>query len=296
MTAEERKARRTVGLKIFDNILYTGLANTGVFLISVGATYLTNRGHTQFKPGTLMDSVGKFFHSRGTMLEEFLMRRGMPKGSAEMTKMVGLSFLDGSLVAPLVKVAEDHREEIGKKIDDALGTTPTDLSVYQKEPKQTWGTVFMGRLATAAVVVPIAATLDKTHIMTKSGKKSLNDAWFRDSGIKTGEWVQNKPKIARLFKNLDIREIFRVTYFEAFYTSVCTLGLYFSSRAFARRHDQQTGRLERDPVTNHVTVHPTAQNDNDLIVAQNDNPPTHVVSEVSQSRLMDGAPVLAANR
>lgn len=240
LSAEERKQRRTTGLKLFDIFLYPFLTNFVVFGMSVGATYLTSKGHEQG------GAFGRFMHKRGAWLEEKFRGMGMPQKSAEMSKIVFFSFADGTLIAPLVKVFEDRREKIGKWIDDKLGTTPSDLSVYQAEPKQTWGTVLGGRVATVVPVVLTALALDRT---------GLNDKLFRNPGIKLGEWIQSKPNIAKKFGKIDIPEVAKVSLFEAFYTSVCTTGLYFASRAFARRHDEKTGRVEVDPVSREKIVH-----------------------------------------
>jgi hypothetical protein len=151
---------------------------------------------------------------------------GMTHKSADMSKMVFFSFLDGSLMAPLVKMFEDRREKIGRWIDKKCGTTPSDQDVYKAEPKQSWTSVLGGRAATAAIVVNTAVALNKT---------GLNDKLFIEPGIKMGEWLKTKPKVAKAFGKYDVGELSKVSLFEAFYTSVCTAGLYFSSRLFARK-------------------------------------------------------------
>lgn len=243
LTQEQRKANRTLGLRLFDIFLYPFSTNFVVIGLSVYTTYLTNKGHTAFKPGTIMDGVGKFFHRRGTMLEDTLMQRtGMSKESAGMTKMVFFSFLDGTFIAPFVKLFEDRREKIGKWIDDKLGTTPANLAVYESEPKQTWGSVIKGRVVTVVPVAITAAVLDKTN---------LNNFFFRKPGEFVGKWMSS-TSLQRRFPRTDFPELMRTTFFEGFYTSVCTTGLYYASRIFARQHDEKTGRIERDPVTHRV--------------------------------------------
>lgn len=226
---EEKK--RTTGLKLFDFLLYPVFTNIGVFGVSVAATYLTTRGGDRNAAGQLIyGKTGQFFQKRGEWLVNKFKSAGMTHSQADMGKMVFFSFLDGSLLAPFVKMFEDRREKIAKSIDDSLGTTPEDLSVYKAEPKQTWLSVLGGRFATAAIVVPTAVALDKT---------GLNERLFNKPGEQMGEWLAKKPGVKKFFGNLDVKELSRIAFFEAFYTSVCTAGLYFSSRFIAKRGENK---------------------------------------------------------
>ncbi len=224
---KQKKQARTPGLKLFDVFLYPVLTNFSVFAISVAATYLTSRGGDRTKEGKLIyGKVGEFFQKRGDWLMDKFKGMGMNHNQADMSKMVFFSFMDGSMMAPAVKMLEDRRESIGRWIDDRLGTTPADPSVYKAEPKQTWLSVLGGRFATVAIVVPTAVALDKT---------GLNDKLFTQPGIRMGEELSKNKTIAKWAGKLDIKELSKISLFEFFYTSVCTTGLYFSSRFFARQ-------------------------------------------------------------
>lgn len=218
--APAAKQERTPGLRLFDLFLYPFLTNFGVFMISVAATYLTSRGDNP-----AYGKVGQFFHKRGEWLVNKFQGVGMNESQAEMSKMVFFSYVDGSLLAPVVKKFEDNREDIGRWVDHRLGTEPADDSVYKAEPKQSWGSVMGGRFATCAIVVPTAVALEKA---------GLNDMLFSNPGKKLGEMVANRPHMAKHFGSLDVPELGKIGAFEAFYTSVCTAGLYFSSRLFAK--------------------------------------------------------------
>lgn len=267
-----KKKHRTTGLWIFDAVLYN-ISNFVVFALSVGATYLTNtggvfkmkaddptafdlddKGHKQKVLGA--DGLQKYDGSYGGF-GEWMFQRGaklsknlqkwfkLNEDQADMGKMVFFSFLDGSLVAPLVKLLEDRREKIAYWIDEKLGTLPEDKSVYEAEPKQSWDSVLMGRFATAAIIVPTAVFMDKfgRDTNTKSfrfskGKddetfKSMNDIAFNDPGYAHGKALEEKGKLKWLGKT-DKKDLFKTMYFEAFYTTVCTAGLYYASRLIAR--------------------------------------------------------------
>ncbi len=227
----EVEKERTPGLKAFDFLLYPVLTNVGVFTLSVAATYLTTRGGDRNAAGKLIyGKFGDFFHKRGEWMVKKFTGMGMNHAQADMSKMVFFSFLDGSLMAPFVKMFEDRREKIACAIDHQLGTKPDDMSVYREEPKQTWLSVLGGRLATVAIVVPTAVMLDKT---------GLNNTLFNKSGLKLGEKLAEKAWVKNIASHLDVKELTRIGLFEAFYTSVCTGGLYLSSRFIAKHTNKE---------------------------------------------------------
>lgn len=232
--------KRTLGLKIVDNLVYSVINNTAVFLISVVATYLTTKGNEVGKEGSTLRKVGEWFKGRGDHIIGAFRKTGMSKEQAEMANTVFFSFADGTVIAPAVKLLEDRRESMAKWIDTKLGTKPKDESVYIAEPKQTWGSVLKGRLLTSFIVVPVAYLLDKK---TYNGEK-LNNVLFRNPGKKTGEKIAANPKLSKFFGKLDLPELFRITYFEAFYTSVCTTGLYVISRFLAKGSKEHKNTLE----------------------------------------------------
>jgi hypothetical protein len=240
-----KEKQRTPGLRMFDFLLYPVFTNVGVFGVSVAATYLTTRGGDRNASGQLIyGKAGQFFQQRGDWMINKFKSLGMTHSQADMGKMVFFSFLDGSLLAPFVKMFEDRRETIARSIDDRLGTTPEDLSVYAAEPKQTWLSVLGGRFATAAIVVPTAVALDKT---------GLNDRLFNRPGERMGEWLAKKPGVKKFFGSLDVKELSRIGFFEAFYTSVCTAGLYVSSRFLARRgENKREAQEEQNAAAEHA--------------------------------------------
>lgn len=310
LTAAERKQRRTLGLKLFDVLLYPILTNFAVFGISLWATYMTKHGDPN--KGWLQGKL----RTRGETLTNFFEQKfGWGHETSDMAKTVAFSFIDGSIAAPGVKLFEDRREVIGKWIDDKLGTTPDNLSVYEKEPKQTWGSVLLGRLATVSVVVPTAYALNKVKVSIPKkwdmdliaknveakeitgGKTSLNNYLFGFRGIVHSEKIKDWS-IGKFLQSKvsNFPDLLKFGYFEAFYTTVCTAGLYVSSRAFARHHDQEIGRTERDSPTHRTVLHHTA-NDNSVARAANDDELAHPRAQVNaveaQSRIHAKAPEAA---
>jgi hypothetical protein len=71
---------------------------------------------------------------------------------------------------------------------------------------------------------------------------NLNDSLFARPGKWVGEkleknsWMQRHfPKLTNPDSSVSLGRLFEVGFFEAFYTSVCTAGLYFGSRLFATK-------------------------------------------------------------
>lgn len=292
----EVKQRRTAGLKLFDIILYPIFTNLAVFGISVGATYLTSKGNDHGK-------IGAFFQKRGDWLMSKFKKVGMSHGQADMSKMVFFSFLDGSIMAPFVKLLEDRREKIGQWFDDRMGTRPIDDGVYEAEPKHSWLSVLGGRFTTAAIVVPTAVALDKIKIASKDNpavKINLNDRMFNNPGAKLGEWMSKQPGIAKWFGKLDIRELSRIAAFELFYTSVCTAGLYFTSRRIARfthRNDKPKEKPEALPVaTEALAVAETPAPENAVKKITREKPQESFSETIAAERMAkENSPALAAH-
>lgn len=274
---KEKKKHRTRGLWLFDVILYN-LANALVFGISVYATYMTTHGRDKKDDGTYKhNAFAQLLSVRGEALMSWLKDRGLTHDQADMAKMVTFSFLDGTLVAPLVKLGEDRREKIAYWLDTKMGTVHPDKAIYEAEPKQTWASVIFGRLAVASIIVPTAVALDRmgtqdgkwswkvdksVNTETEKKAKSLNDIMFNDPGEKYGEKVAKGPH-AKYFGGLNIPYLYKTFAFEAFYTTVCTVGLYFSSRLIARltgKHKPTAEPLPQFTPSKFPAVHSTNSN------------------------------------
>jgi hypothetical protein len=271
------KPKRTFGLWAVDTLIYPVITHFGVFAVSVWASYVSNfRNKTDVNPN---DSFLKRAHSHAAnwmkdrtekYYDKPLERMGFnPESEAAKTfKMVLFSFVDGCFVAPFTKLLEDRREAMAKRIDKAFGIKPEDESVYAAEPKQTWGSVLLGRAKTAAIIVPIAAALQKFSVTSAprgfdvritedgDGLKNLNQSFLGAFG----RWMQRNvmDRGARHFSAIDKfqkslttpdgsnpGEKFSYTLaFETFYTAVCTFCLYAFSRGIARKKDAKKHEAE----------------------------------------------------
>lgn len=246
------KPKRTLGLRLFDDFAYGALLNTVVFAASTIMTYWTKHGNTFGREGSISRSIGDTFYSRSKPINEFWGKLGVKseRFRSDLTSVLW-SFIDGTAFSLLAKPLENRREKIAKKIDDALGTSPDNLKAYDVEPKQSWGSIFGGRLLTFSIVFPTA------YIMNVIGG---NERVFLAPGRKLAENVDKiLPRLSKWLERKTIStpqqkgDFFGYVFFEGFYTSVCTAGLYFFSRFFARRHP-----APEKPLKNHI---PTAHAD-----------------------------------
>ncbi|MFM7389747.1 MAG: hypothetical protein ACKO34_03875 [Vampirovibrionales bacterium] len=244
--AQAQKQQRTKGQYVFDALLYPFLTNFAVFAFSVYVTYQTTHG----AEGTPLKKRGDWFRKAA---QEKL---GLSKEKAKAAVMILWSFLDGSLMAPVVKLFEDRRKDIAQKIDKKLGTEPDDPDAYKQEPKQTWGSVLGGRFVTAGIVIPTAMLLGRK----KEGQAhSLNEILFSNPGHKAGEWIEkNLPVVQKVFPKLKVAGLFEIMAFEWFYTCVCTAGIYVSSRLFAtlaqKFNDKKEAEKKEAPLKTGATV------------------------------------------
>ena len=142
----DTSAPRTPGQKAFDLGLYPLIANLGVFALSTYVTY-----HSSFN-----QNKANWFVKRSSWFKDQLVKVPALAENPETARnlnMVIWSFIDGSLLSPVVAAFESKRQPISRWIDDKLGTTPEDKTVYDKEVQRSWQDVIKARAATFALVI-----------------------------------------------------------------------------------------------------------------------------------------------
>lgn len=217
--------------------------------------------------------IGRGLASRGKWLDQKFKNLGASDEQAQGLRFVTFSFIDGSLLEPITSTLEKNRNDISQGIDGVLGTQPKDTAVYDEEPARGDGSLLAGRAITAGIVVPTALYLNKERGTNIDGtpKKSFNATLLDEPGIKLGENVQAmiehglenvKPTTlgeratlvaAKMSKGLDKlsghtldkKSLFQTIVFEAFYTTVCTAGLYASSWLLAGKQKDVKAESEK---------------------------------------------------
>lgn len=128
---EENKPQHlSRGEKIFNWLVYGAVNAVGTFIITLPLGYWTKYG-----------SVAKYFE-RGT---NFLVKKGMNPSMAEPLLSTTALVHGGNLMVAAVKVAEDNKIPIIKKIDEIIGDK-TDVAALEQQDKQTWPSLIKGRI------------------------------------------------------------------------------------------------------------------------------------------------------
>lgn len=276
---------RTPGMWGFDILAYPVATNTGVFVSSVAFTYLTNHGKEFGPENSRRRAFGKLMNARGTWVMGGLQKRGIPEAAAKHFTSVIWSFLDGTILLPLTKIMEDNREAIAQKIDRQLGTESTDPSVYKSEPNQTWLSLLGARAVVAGIVAPTAGVLN--HVTWYNGELryggnqklkeqyNLNEHFLGKPGKALGNWAKQQPFLTKRLSDKNIDRLSYYTAFEAFYTSVCTAGLYGVSRAFAYLGEKGKSDNDND-ISVPKSIQKSAGNDNQAVksTAKDNKPDT----------------------
>lgn len=148
----EKKKARTFGNKVYDFLVFAPIAWGGVWAASATSGYLAlNSTSPKLKWLRDMNSyVGDKIHK---VLSSTVMKNSTPKNVTNMSRNIGMVFILGMgshpLMAP-IKWLEDHRQSNAAKIDKMFGTAPPDAQTIKDEPKQSWLSVFSGRMASWA--------------------------------------------------------------------------------------------------------------------------------------------------
>ncbi|MBV8939281.1 MAG: carbohydrate kinase family protein [Alphaproteobacteria bacterium] len=209
---------RTRGQKAFDFILYPLLANIGVFALSTFVTYHSNFNQNKANPFVKRSSWFKDQLTKVPVLAE------NPK-MARNLNMIVWSFLDGSLMAPVVAAFESKRQPISRWIDEKLDSVPEDASVYDKEVQRSWQDVIKARAATFALVMATYFTFNaKTFphsaqkgilaevspgsgVFERETVESINGFVFDIPGKKIGGWLTRIPSVRNWAQKLSDNQL-----------------------------------------------------------------------------------------
>ncbi len=246
----------TLGLKIFDKVIWN-FSNIAVFLLSVYSTYKSNFSQPQNTPIEKQN----WWMKRGNQVRGILESKGMSKEAARNANMILWSFLDGSIMAPIVAIIEHNRSRIGRTIDSIFGTKPKDESVYEDQPKQGWKSVIMGRLSAFSIVIPTYFLL---NIKDKNDPKSLsiNNIIFdkpADAAVKNNV-AGITTSLSKRFNKEQVSGIVNSSIFETFYTTLCTTILFFVSSLTGRKDREKAEKTQAENTSASYASNSSASN------------------------------------
>ena len=130
--------RVTRGEKLFDLGVYGGVNGLGNFLLTIPFAYWCLHG-----------GGARYFKQAGKSMEAIGMKATHAK---EVVEMVGTSLGGTAMVIP-VYVAENFRTPLVTWLNQKTGNEADKSAVIHEPPKQTWGSLLLGRLAAMATVM-----------------------------------------------------------------------------------------------------------------------------------------------
>jgi len=218
----EQKKKRTVGNKVYDFLVFAPIAWGGVWVSSAvtgyHAIYGTSKNFEWLR--RMNGRVGEWIKDT---LSATVMKNSTPKNVEGMAKNIGLTFILGmgshALVAP-IKWLEDHRQTNAARIDKAFGTTPPDAETIKDEPKQSWSSVFAGRIASWATAFVALAAMGPELVENINNK-------FGDKATK--RWRKSFPH----HNEQKVRNWMNILAFDALGTAVTAAVTYVFSRFVA---------------------------------------------------------------
>lgn len=225
--ALEKKKKRTVGNIIYDFGVFGSIAWGGVALLSALSAHEAMHGnHRAFGwLRSLNDNVSSWLKKN---LGNTILRGASEKtveGYAKGTTMFLTLGMGGNALMAPIKWLEDNRQSNAARIDNALGTTPPDPDTIAHEPKQTWKSVFTGRL------VSWGTSYLAFLAMGPRVTGYISD-WFGEKA--TSGWLKMRPKS----DPVKVRKWADIAAFDALFTVITAAITYVMSRYVARKDDK----------------------------------------------------------
>ena len=222
----QQEKKRTLGNIIYDFGVFGSVAWLGVYCVSAFFGHESMYGKNKYFNWlrTLNDKisggVSNFLskNSKNLSPEDI---EGYARGSA-MFATLGTG---GSMLMPLIKWMEDNRQKNAAKIDKFLGTTPPEQEAIN-EPKQTWKSVFSGRLLSWG-----GSYLCFLGLGAKN-TKIANDAVGK---FATEQWMKFKPAS----NPASVRKWADIVGFDTIFTAITASVTYIFSRYVAKRDNKQ---------------------------------------------------------
>ena len=238
--ATEAKKHLSKGDRLFDTLVYTGLNNISTFVLTLGITYGLLHGFK--KVGVGKEAVNEHFKKASADLGAFLEKMKSGRGEHAPTIMLTTALgIGGTLMIVPIKFLEDRRTGIVGYFNKKLGDK-TDPSELKEAPKQSWGSLLLGR-ATAWLVV--FASLTGAAKLLGSDKFAKFEEGF-------AEHVVAKPlgKSVKTFGEHTAQfRLGKIAAIDVFATLAATILLETSSKLFARRREEKERLKAPSPET-----------------------------------------------
>ena len=219
-------AHITHGQKLFNWGVYVGVNGVGNFLLTIPFAYWGLHG-----------GGSKYFKRAGSEVQKLGMS---PAHAKEMVEMLGTSLGGWAMLAP-VYIAENYRKPAVEWLNQRFGSEEDKHTVVHQPPKQTVGSLLIGRASAMALVwgafrtagefVPEQFERFQKNVATRLCK------------------VFNKPTVDALGNETKAFHYGHMAALDVFATASATVLLYSISRAAAKNREVRRERKEeRRPV------------------------------------------------
>jgi hypothetical protein len=232
----EPKKHLSKGDTLFDRLVYTGLNNILTFVLSLGIAYGLKHGFK--KTGAGNPASNAWFEKASKTLGEGLdkISTGLGKNAPRimMTSALGVG---GTLMIAPIKFLEDRRTQLVDRLNKMVGDT-TDPAQLKEAPKQTWGSLILGRVAAWSVV--FASLTGAEKLLGADRFTRFSDSFAEHVVAKPlGKSIKIHGKETAQFRLGNIAAI------DLFATIAATLVLEISSKFFAGRREEKVLTKER---------------------------------------------------
>jgi len=205
------------GERWFDWLTYGGIAGVGVFLVTLPLTYWS-----KYAGGA------KNFKAAAHWLE----KKGFSAHTAEDLVMTTSLMQGGNLGLIPVKLMENNKPQIVKKINDVLGDS-TDEKAVEAEPKQSWTSLLKARIIMAWT--PVFLSFRAATMLLGKEKFQHFEHWFSESLIckPLGKATHIAGVETKAFRYGKIAAL------DAFATAAAATLLYIGSNIFAKQEKDE---------------------------------------------------------
>ncbi len=224
----EAKKKVSKGDKLFDQLVYTGLNNISTFVLSLGIAYGALHGFK--KVGVGNPATNEWFKKTsqdlGKLLEKVRPGLGRNADNVMLTTALGIG---GTLMIVPIKFLEDRRTQLVDRLNKMVGDK-TDPSQLKEPPKQTWGSLLLGRAAAWSVVFASLTGVEKL----------LPKGTFDRFSTGFAEHVVAKPlgkSVHKVGPHTAEFRLGKIAAVDVFATVAATLLLETSSKFFASRRE-----------------------------------------------------------
>lgn len=249
----EKKKKRTVGNIIYDFGVFGSFAWLGVTAMSALVGHEAMYGNNKYF--NWLRAVNTFVHN-GTakFLSKYAMKNSSKEsidGLARSTSLFATMGMAGHSLMPPIKWLEDNRQKNAAKIDNLLGTEPPDPETIAKEPKQSWKSVFSGRMLSWGLSFASCLAMGPKLV------SKLNN-YFGEKGANS--WMSFKPQS----NPKSVRKWSDIIAFDAIFTVVTAFVTYAFSRFVAKKDDKENGTGDNLYKFNRIAPNPLGDSENEV--------------------------------